>query len=149
ILRGLSEISVTERNRHLRIRSVAGQGRTVRFVAEIGSSGAADLKKTLPRIPMMSDFAGFAEAGHKLADLPLNYEKIEAYALDEIVMGAGSQTDLYRVQKMAFGKGSRINGKVTRDRSRIIYNARITVAGIPEEAYRYMLGSRSAIEWIM
>lgn len=35
------------------------------------------------------------------------------------------------------------------DRSTIIYNKRITLCGIPEEAYRYMLGSRSAIEWIM
>ena len=36
-----------------------------------------------------------------------------------------------------------------KDRSTIIYNDQITVAGIPEEAYRYMLGSRSAVEWIM
>ena len=45
---------------------------------------------------------------------------------------------------MAFGK----SGK-DKDRSRIVYNSKVTVAGIPEEAYRYMLGSRSAIEWIM
>ena len=31
----------------------------------------------------------------------------------------------------------------------IHYNDRITLSGIPEEAYRYMLGSRSAIEWII
>lgn len=31
----------------------------------------------------------------------------------------------------------------------MIYNSRITVSGIPDEAYGYMLGSRSAIEWIM
>ena len=36
-----------------------------------------------------------------------------------------------------------------KDRSTIIYNDQIAVSGIPEEAYRYMLGSRSAIEWIM
>ena len=35
------------------------------------------------------------------------------------------------------------------DRSVIHYNDRITVSGIPEEAYRYQLGSRSAIEWII
>ena len=35
------------------------------------------------------------------------------------------------------------------DRSTITYNSRITLSGIPEEAYRYMLGSRSAIEWII
>lgn len=42
---------------------------------------------------------------------------------------------------MSFGKG--------KDRSSIIYNEHITLSGIPQEAYEYMLGSRSAIEWIM
>jgi predicted helicase len=31
----------------------------------------------------------------------------------------------------------------------LILNPNITVRGIPEEAYRYQLGSRSAIEWII
>jgi predicted helicase len=110
------------------------------------SEFAADLKKMLPRIPKVKDFAGFVEAGRKLADLHLNYETIEPHVLDEIVTGDTSDVQLYRVQKMAFGKGQSAKEK---DKSRIIYNSRITVAGIPEEAYRYLLGSRSAIEWIM
>ena len=35
------------------------------------------------------------------------------------------------------------------DRSSLIYNHHITLHGIPEDAYRYQLGSRSAIEWII
>jgi predicted helicase len=35
------------------------------------------------------------------------------------------------------------------DKTRIIYNSQITLEGIPEEAQRYMLGSRSAIDWII
>ena len=99
---------------------------------------AADLKKMLPRIPKVKDFARFVEAGRKLADLHLNYETVEPYPLEEV--GEGS----YRVQKMAFGK----EGK-DKDKSAIVYNSAITLKGIPEDAYRYMLGSRSAIEWIM
>ena len=113
------------------------------------SEFAADLKKMLPRIPMAADFAGFADAGHELLNLHLNYEVVEPYDLEEIVTGAGSAVDLYRVKKMAFGKGPRVGNKFTKDRSRIIYNPRITVSGVPEEAYRYMLGSRSAVEWVM
>lgn len=114
---------------------------------------ASDLKKMLPRIPKVRDFWGFAQAGRQLADLHVDYETFEPYKLEEI--STGSQMQLsdeyarYRVQKMAFGKGPRLDGKATKDRTRIIYNSSITVAGIPEEAYRYMLGSRSAIEWIM
>ena len=39
--------------------------------------------------------------------------------------------------------------KLVADRSTVVYNSRITLSGIPEEAYRYQLGSRSAIEWIL
>jgi len=35
------------------------------------------------------------------------------------------------------------------DKSTVIYNSGITVSGIPEEAHEYMLGSRSAIDWII
>jgi predicted helicase len=49
---------------------------------------------------------------------------------------------------MAFVK-VRENGKLVPDRSAIVYNSRITLNGIPENAYNYMLGSRSAIEWMI
>ena len=35
------------------------------------------------------------------------------------------------------------------DRSTIVYNSWVTVSGVPERAYRYQLGARSAIEWII
>ena len=35
------------------------------------------------------------------------------------------------------------------DRTAIVYNAESRLTGIPEEAYRYLLGSRSALEWII
>ena len=106
---------------------------------------AGDLKKMLPRIPMVKNFAGFAAAGRKLIDLHLNYETVEPYDLQELVTGGrGADDAVYRVTKMAFGKTAK-----EKDKSRIVYNSRITLAGVPEEAYRYMLGPRSAVEWIM
>ena len=36
-----------------------------------------------------------------------------------------------------------------KDHSSIRFNDRITLAGIPEEAHRYRLGSRSAVDWII
>jgi predicted helicase len=35
------------------------------------------------------------------------------------------------------------------DKSRIIYNAHLTLAGIPAEAYRYVVNGKSALEWVM
>ncbi|EYR65094.1 hypothetical protein N866_15315 [Actinotalea ferrariae CF5-4] len=50
----------------------------------------------------------------------------------------------YRVEKMRWAG----TGKA-KDRSTIVYNPRITVAGIPDEAHEYLLGSRSGVEWVM
>ncbi|MFD7537215.1 DEAD/DEAH box helicase [Streptomyces sp. NPDC059819] len=109
---------------------------------------AADLKKSLPRIPKVRDFHGFAEAGRKLADVHVNYEQAEPYkGIVETPTGDISATppsELYRVAKMKIPKT-----KGQADRSTIVYNNRIKLTNIPEEAYRYQLGARSAIEWII
>jgi predicted helicase len=111
---------------------------------------AADLRKMLPRIPFVREFRALADAGRALADLHLNYEAAEPYEVEERVSATMDDPyQQYRVEKLAFGQGPRVNGKGTKDRSTVIYNSRITLSGIPEEAYRYLLGSRSAIEWIM
>ena len=115
---------------------------------------AADLKKMLPRIPMVRDFRGFAEAGRALSDLHLGYESVEPYPLDGLdVEPVGDPYAFFAVggKKMSFGKAT-AERKATGeryDRTVIHYNDRITLRGIPDDAYRYMLGSRSAIEWII
>ncbi|CCG02456.1 DEAD/DEAH box helicase [Blastococcus saxobsidens] len=117
---------------------------------------AADLKKMLPRIPFASDFRAFADAGKRLAEVHLGYETLEPYALEGLdVAGPGGDADFaffaVRNKKMAFGKptAEQKAAGLRHDRSVIQYNDRITLRGVPEEAYRYTLGSRSAIEWII
>ncbi|MEV0624732.1 DEAD/DEAH box helicase [Nonomuraea wenchangensis] len=109
---------------------------------------AADLKKSLPRIPQVRDFHGYAEAGRKLADLHMHYEQAAPYkGIVEKVTGNATGTphhELYRVAKMKIPK---VKGEP--DRSTIVYNNRVTLTNVPEEAYRYQLGARSAIEWII
>jgi predicted helicase len=103
----------------------------------------SDLRKSLPHIPKVEDFTGFSVAGRRLAQLHLDYEQVEPFAgIEEEVVGSADSKDLYRVfKKMKFA----LRG----DRTRIVYNSRVTLTGIPEAAFRYRLGSRSAIEWIM
>ncbi len=107
---------------------------------------AADLKKMLPRIPKAvsaDDFKAFADAGAGLAELHVHYEQVERYPLHEELSASApvDEYERYRVEKMRYPKKD--------DRSTITYNAHLTLSGIPEEAYRYQLGSRSAIEWII
>ena len=105
---------------------------------------SADLKKSLPRIPFVKDFWGFSKAGRKLVDLHLNYESVEPYpGLEESGDFMFEGEDFYKVKKMRPGKK---NGK--NDLGTIIYNDHITVSGIPEKAYEYVVNGKSAIEWI-
>lgn len=109
----------------------------------------ADLKKMLPRIPLVEDAAPFIEAGRRLVDLHLGYETVEPSPLRGLDAPAvGDPYDFYRVEKMAFAR-VREDGKLVPDKSVIKYNSKITLVGIPADAHRYMLGSRSAVEWII
>lgn len=113
---------------------------------------AADLKKSLPRIPLVTDAAPFVEAGRELSDLHLGYESVTPFALDGLGtnLEQSAPYEYFRVEKMRFAKvRDPETRKLVADRSTIIYNDHITLSGIPEDACRYMLGSRSAIEWIM
>ena len=112
---------------------------------------ATDLKKSLPRLPLVEkadDFWEFSKAGRALADLHLNYETIEpnkkCLVLHAPLTNKGNSVN-YRVEKMRFGK---IDSK-TADKSVIHYNHAITIEGIPAEAYEYVVNGKSAIEWIM
>lgn len=103
----------------------------------------ADLKKSLPRVPLVDradDFAAFRDAGRALAKLHLHYEDQPA---PEGVVVEKSVND-FRVEKMRFAK----IGKA-KDKSTIIYNDAITIRDIPQEVYDYVLNGRSAVEWVM
>lgn len=39
--------------------------------------------------------------------------------------------------------------RLTKDKSALVYNDFLTLAGIPEAAYAYRLGNRSALEWVI
>lgn len=112
---------------------------------------ATDLKKSLPRLPLVEkadDFWTFSKAGRELANLHLNYETVEPYKKCNILYSPftnkGDRIN-YHVEKMRFGK---IDSK-TADKSIIHYNNAIIIEHIPAEAYEYVVNGKSAIEWIM
>ncbi len=98
---------------------------------------AANLKRELPRLPMASDFWAFSKAGEKLADLHLNYEQQTPYPLKTIENPKAAFS--LKVEKM----------RLSKDKTKLIYNDFITLEGIPEAVFNYKLGNRSALNWVI
>lgn len=114
---------------------------------------AADLKKMLPHIETPSsraEFDKFAVAGKELMALHVDYESVEPWPLDIQVKGDESNREAWRVQKMKWAKRKDPEtGKNVNDVTKLIYNKQVTISGIPAEADEYMLGSRSALAWLI
>ena len=111
---------------------------------------AGELKQMLPRVPHVptKTFQAYTSAGRELFHLHADYEDADRYQL-EVVGGEqppmGSEDDYYQVQKLRFPSGM----KAADEPDSLVMNGSITVTGIPAAAYRYQLGSRSAIEWLI
>lgn len=116
---------------------------------------ADNLSKELPRIPAVkkfADFQAFSAAGRALADLHVNYESVAPYPVQyeggAIEHAAFTDADYY-VTQMKFGKGAGKSGDERHDKTRVIYNSKITMVGIPLEAYEYVVNGKPALEWVM
>lgn len=124
---------------------------------EYRAAFANDLKKQLPRLPLVEnvkDFWAFSKGGRKLAELHVRYEEVPPAAgvlvhynrvpqseIEKGLSGKGMKSVNYRVEKMRFpAKGQK---------DAIIYNSQITVTNIPAKAYEYVVNGKSAIEWVM
>ena len=129
---------------------------------------ANDLKKMLPRLPLVEDvrdFWKFSKAGRQLAALHIDYEDVAPYPgvlvhykgipkeeIEKGLDGEGMSAINYRVEKMRFPKVDGVvrgKKKKVNDKSTIHYNSQISITNIPEKAYKYVVNGKSAIEWVM
>ena len=111
---------------------------------------AADLKKSLPRIPIVEkieDFMAFYKAGKQLADLHLNYETVAASP--DVVVHITSAQRAEQDDYSYFRVDPKMKFKSKEDKSVIIYNGNIRLENIPKKAYDYVVNGKSAIEWIV
>ena len=117
---------------------------------------AANLKRELPRIPFAKHFREYADAGRKLMDMHLHYEEQERFPVKEewslpkgyihphgIPVNSIEQVPLH--ERYAVSKMKRDRN----DPTKLIYNDFLTLTGIPSSVDHYMLGNRSALNWII
>lgn len=97
---------------------------------------ALNLKREFPRIPFYPDFRKWAAWGKDLMDLHIGYESTEPWALARV----DAEDDGHQPKALL---------KADKDGGRIILDTRTILSGVPTEAWAYMLGNRSALEWIL
>ncbi len=103
---------------------------------------AENLKRELPRIPLAPDTAQFrlcARVGEALAKLHLGYEQAPEYPLDWLETPSPDGHVSFVVRKM----------RLTPDKTALVVNETLTLAGIPAECFGYRLGNRSALDWVI
>lgn len=106
---------------------------------------ADTLRKELPRIPRVKTydaFKAFSDAGRRLGEMHVNFDTQPIF--QGVVIDTGNKnltSEDYRVTQMKYGKG--------KDKTILHYNERITVTGIPLEAYDYVVNGKPALDWVV
>jgi predicted helicase len=101
-----------------------------------------NLKRDFPRLPFYDNFYQWVSWGKQLMELHINYETVAPYPLRRIDLPLGGDG------RSRF-KPTKAKLKADKDRGRIILDTVTTLEGVPEVAWEYQLGDRSALEWIL
>lgn len=94
-----------------------------------------NLQRDFPKIPLYEDFYKWQSWGKTLISIQLNYENAKLYPLAEVQTGnkTNPRTKL---------KADKISGIITIDEN-------TELRGIPNSAWEYKIGNRSALEWVL
>ena len=95
---------------------------------------AVDLLREFPRLPLYRDFDVWARMGQELLDLHIGFESAEPYNLRRVDQDGPAGRPILRAKKK---------------RGAIVLDSKTTLTGVPSDAWRYRLGSRSALEWVL
>ena len=95
---------------------------------------AVDLLRDFPRLPLYHDFDIWARMGQELLDLHIGFESAEPYPLEREETGKEP------------GKPKLHDDK---EHGVIVLDDATRLTGVPPDAWRYRLGSRSALEWVL
>ena len=95
---------------------------------------ALDLLREFPRLPFYPDFKAWFGMGQELLDLHTGFESVEAYPLQQTELAGEAKRAILRADK---------------ERGVIALDEKTSLTGVPPDAWRYRLGSRSALEWVL
>ena len=106
---------------------------------------AVDLLRDFPRLPLYHDWDSWVKMGRELLDLHIGFEGVEPYPLERHDTNIEGQDGGHRVSPRVM---LRANAE-DKDRGEIHIDSETVLRGVPADAWRYRLGSRSALEWVL
>ena len=102
-----------------------------------------DLRREFPRVYFQEDFAWWAQKGRELLDWHLGFETVEPWPLERNDAGVNNYSPLPN------GASPKTILRADKERGIIRLDEQTTLAGVPDQAWWYELGSRSALEWVL
>ncbi len=105
---------------------------------------AINLKREFPRIPFHADFHQWAAWGERLMALHIGYETVEPWPLErhDVASKRAEGSAPKPVLKSVPPDEDGATGTIRID-------ADTTLTNVPAEAWRYRLGNRTAIDWVL
>lgn len=99
-----------------------------------------NLKREFPRLPFYNDFFKWVSWGKQLMELHINYETVAPFDL-QIIDNTNIVKDKNYKLKVKL-KADKVNNIIAIDEHTYLN-------GVPDTAWAYKLGNRSAIEWVL
>jgi predicted helicase len=99
-----------------------------------------NLKREFPRLPFYDDFFKWATWGKQLMDLHINYETVAPFDMQVIDNTHLVKDKNYKLKVKL--KADKVNNIIAIDEHTLLLN-------IPQTAWLYKLGNRSALEWVL
>ena len=99
-----------------------------------------NLKREFPRLPFYEDFFKWVSWGKQLMELHINYETVTPFDLQVIDNSNIVKDKNYKLKVKL--KADKAQGVIAIDEHTYIH-------GVPDSAWAYKLGNRSALEWVL
>ncbi len=100
---------------------------------------ADDLRREFPRVPLYPDFARWVVWGEALLKLHIGYEKVKPWPITRVEADKEPKP----------GAMARPILRPVAEAGEVIVDAQTKLTGIPQGAWDYRLGNRSAIDWVL